>query len=88
LLIHNFSNRARKLVLGSKLVVSHAGLVGPDFAAHPLEPNTGHRLLIGYNASKPAPWHVKLGMQRDPALAKKLRCLKFQGQWLVVGLRD
>ncbi|CAK9111079.1 Breast cancer type 2 susceptibility protein homolog (Fanconi anemia group D1 protein homolog), partial [Durusdinium trenchii] len=76
--------RRGKLAVGDKFHVGGATLCGNEHGVDPLEiecnlnSGTGDGkaqqpwLCISRNGTRPAPWHAKLGLQRDPMVAKGL----------------
>ncbi|XP_055954534.1 breast cancer type 2 susceptibility protein [Patella vulgata] len=56
----------QKLVIGQKIVVSGAELVGSQDACSPLDIPESLKLKLCYNSTRPASWCSKLGFQSDP----------------------
>ncbi|XP_038618082.1 breast cancer type 2 susceptibility protein isoform X2 [Tachyglossus aculeatus] len=58
--------QAGKLMVGQKIVLFGAELVGPSNACTPLEAPEDLMLKISANSTRPARWYAKLGFQPDP----------------------
>ncbi|XP_048389337.2 breast cancer type 2 susceptibility protein isoform X2 [Stegostoma tigrinum] len=56
----------RRLVVGQKIVVHGAELIGSQDACTPLEAPETLMIKISANGTRPARWNAKLGFHRDP----------------------
>ncbi|XP_078258485.1 breast cancer type 2 susceptibility protein [Rhinoraja longicauda] len=58
--------RKRRLVVGQKIIVHGAELVGSQDPCSPLEAPESLMMKISANSTRPARWHTKLGYHCDP----------------------
>ncbi|XP_067889613.1 breast cancer type 2 susceptibility protein isoform X2 [Heterodontus francisci] len=56
----------RRLVVGQKIIVHGAELIGSQDACTPLEAPESLMIKISANSTRPARWYAKLGFHRDP----------------------
>ncbi|XP_041055127.1 breast cancer type 2 susceptibility protein isoform X2 [Carcharodon carcharias] len=56
----------KRLVVGQKIIVHGAELIGSQDACTPLEAPESLMLKISANSTRPARWYAKLGFHRDP----------------------
>ncbi|GCB69423.1 hypothetical protein scyTo_0013969, partial [Scyliorhinus torazame] len=58
--------RKKKLVVGQKIIIHGAELIGSQDACAPLEAPESLMIKISANSTRPARWYTKLGFHRDP----------------------
>ncbi|XP_038673987.1 breast cancer type 2 susceptibility protein isoform X2 [Scyliorhinus canicula] len=58
--------REKKLVVGQKIIIHGAELIGSQDACTPLEAPESLMIKISANSTRPARWYAKLGFHRDP----------------------